>query len=152
MYRVQTKADRINLLEKLRDFIIKFENGSDTGKELEAWRKWNLLGHEKQLKILAEWEKYYKEVQETPIYALFQEQRLAASKNDWGRVKELADQAREMRKNGDDITLTKPTSIDPWEFNHSGTIKCYLEAQEKIKELTNYPDLKKDDELEKVFE
>lgn len=152
--KILTRGQREELYAKLQDkknFLLNDPDNNGSRKVLDAWFKWNRLSHDEQIKILNDWNKYYKEVEETPMYALFQEQRRAASENNWGRVRELADQVREMRKNKDDITLTKPTSIDPWDFNHDMNIKAYNEIEEKIKELTHYTDVKKDTDLEKVF-
>ena len=149
-----TKGQREELYKKLQDeknFLLNDPKGYGSKKVLEAWFRWNRLSHDEQVKILNEWTKYYEEVKETPMYALFQEQRKAAKENNWGRVRELADQAREMRKNGDDITLTKPTSIDPWDFNHNMDIKAYNELDEKLKKLTHYSDVKQDADLKEVF-
>lgn len=107
-------------------------------KFYEEWQKWILLSPDEKQKIRAEWDQYYKDVQETPIYLLFQEQRAASRKGDIKRVKDLADQARQMRENGDINTLPKPKSIDPFEFEHSAFVVSYHRIKNKIAELQQW--------------
>ncbi len=47
--------------------------------------------------------------------------------------------------------MKKPTSIDPWDFNQNMDIKAYIELEEKMKELTNYSEVKQDIDLKEVF-
>ncbi len=138
-------------LKKQREYLLTDPNNLGSREVLEKWFKWNILSHDEQLKVLADWDKYYEDVKETPSYMIFQEQRIAASKNDWGRVKELAQDARKIKENKDYV-LKKPTSIDPWDFNQNMDIKGYLEIEEKMKELTNYSEVKQDIDLKEVFE
>ncbi len=147
------KTQREGLYEKLRekkDFLLNDPDNLGSKEVLEAWFKWNRLSHDEQLKILNYWEKYYEDVKQTPSYMIFQEQREAAAKNDWGRVKELALDAKKIKENKDYV-LAKPTSIDPWDFNHNMDIKAYEDIEEMIKELTHYSDVKKDKDLTDVF-
>lgn len=148
-----TKPQREALYENLknkRNYLLNDPDNLGSRKILEKWFAWNKLSHDKQLKILADWDKYYKEIKETPSYLIFQAQRKAASQGNWVRVKELAKDAAEIKKNKDYV-LQKPTSIDPWDFNQDQDIKGYIEIEEKMKELTNYSSSTIDKELSDVF-
>lgn len=154
MIKPMTKAEREAIYERAKrgiDYLLTDPNNFGTRITLEAWFAWNRLPHDAQLKILTDWDKYYMDVKQTPSYLIFQEQREASRKGDLTRVKELAKDARKIRENKDYV-LKKPTSIDPWEFRHNEAIKAYEQLQEVIKELTNYPDTKNDEDLGKVFE
>lgn len=104
----------------------------DMIKALHAWEE---APQNVKARIINEWDQYYKNVDQTPIYALFQEQREAMSRRDYGRVKELADEARRMREDGNHITLEKPRSIDPFDYQHHPLIKAYRRVNKQIKEL-----------------
>jgi len=148
-----TKPQREALYARLqnqRNYLLNDPDNLGSREILEKWFKWNRLSHDEQLKILAEWDKYYEDIKQTPAYLIFYEQRAAAHKNDWGRVKELSKDAKLIHEKKDYV-LTKPTSIDPWDFNNNMDIKAYLEIEEKMKELTNYSEVKQDMDLKDVF-
>lgn len=148
-----TKSQRESLYAKLknqREYLLTDPDKHGSREMLEKWFKWNRLTHDEQLKILADWDKYYADVKETPSYLIFQEQREAASKGNWLRVKDLAIDAKQIKDNKDYI-LKKPTSIDPWDFNQNQDIKAYLEIENKMKELTNYSEVTQDRDLSEVF-
>jgi len=148
-----TKAEREAMYSRAKkgiDFLLTDPNNWGTRITLEAWFKWNDLSHNDQVKILNDWDKYYEDVKQTPSYMIFQEMRKASRKGNITRVKELANDAKQIRENKDYI-LKKPTSIDPWEFRNNEAIKAYEQLQEVIKELTNYPDNFQDEDLGDVF-
>jgi len=154
MNKPMTKAEREAIYDRSKhalDILLNDPNNIGTRKELEAWFTWNRLSIEEQRKILNAWSKYYEDIKQTPSYLIFQEQRAVSMHGDWARVKELAQDARNIRENKDYV-LKKPTSIDPWEFRHSETIKAYERLQIVIKELTNYPEADQEESLKKVFE
>lgn len=117
---------------------------------ISEWESFIKLTHPEQMKIWADWEKYYQDVKETPSYALFQEQRAAEAKKDWARVKDLAEQAKEMRKNGDHITLKKPSTVDPWEYNY-GVVKFYKDCEKAIEEMNRELNMPELEEASNIF-
>lgn len=131
--------------EKL-DKLIKAKNHLEEGKSPEGskesataiseWRSYWKLPQAQRSKIINDWDNYYKEMKETPMYALFIEQREAAHKGIWSRVKELAEQAKEMQLDGAHITIQKPFFTDPWEFSH-GYVKTFLDLEKRILELSD---------------
>lgn len=130
------KEDRlIRIMRKKNDIEHDYANiHPDSKKEMTAWRKYMDMPYEVKARIKRQWDNYYLEVHKSPICALFQEQRRALTARNFARAKDLADQARQMRENGDVVTVLKPTSIDPWEFNW-GWVKDYLDCEKRIKEL-----------------
>lgn len=131
-----SKKDKATLLRKLNR--LKREMQQDPF--YNDWQVWLLLPDEQKKEIQEKWDKYYEDVKETPIYALFQEQREAARKNNYTRVKELAAESREMRKNGDHITLEKPKATDPFEYNNSTFVHNYRSLKRKISDLNQWED------------
>jgi len=112
---------------------------NESKAQIEAWRYFWKISLDERVKMREEWETYYSEVKETPIYALFMEQRDAMSKNNYARVKDLSKQAKEMYKNGDHITLQKPNYIDPSEFDR-GYVRAYRNIKKAITTLEQETD------------
>lgn len=136
------KEDKLIKTKKLKNSI-EFGNNPESKKMIIAWKEFMKLPYAEQARRRQEWEKYYQEVKHTPIYALFQAQREADARKDSGEVIALAKQAKEMRKNGDHITLLKPKFVDPWEFSQ-GWVKAYEDCIKAIDELNadlNMPDI-----------
>src|ERR1035437_2382728 len=113
------------------DRDLKFKRINEGIQNLEKnkiiidYKKFVNLPHTEQMKIRAVWEKYYEDVKSAPICALFQAQLAAAKINDWGRVKELAKDARLMRENGDNTTLAVPSCPDPAVFDFGEVVMIY---------------------------
>lgn len=153
-YQKLTKKEKEDTLLRIMKHKNDIENDSygkhpDSKREIAAWRKYLALPYGEQARIRRQWMNYYTQVQKTPIYELFQEQRRALFTKNFARAKDLADQARLMRENGDIITLVKPTSIDPWEFDF-GWVKAYNDCEKRIQELRedlNAPELQEQQEV-----
>lgn len=140
----------LKLVRKLRE--IEFDpqgKHPESKKQMTAYKIFMSLPIEQKVSIRQQWTRYYELVKESPIYSLFQEQRIAAKNNDWYRVKELAQDVRLMRENNDIVTIKKPTSIDPWEFDW-GWVKDFHTIEKRIKEIKedlNAPDLAEQNEV-----
>ncbi len=160
MYNKLTNSQKEDKILKLTRLLneIEFDSNPDRDRhahpdsklEIAKWRKFCALPKQDQLKLLEEWKVYYENVKQSPVYDLFQEQRKAMDftkvnnepieeqaklkQERWQRIRELGQQARLMRENGDLNTVTKPSSIDPWEFNQ-GWVKAYKDCEQAIKDL-----------------
>ncbi len=118
---------------------------------LKAYHAWGKLSDKDRQASIKAWRDYYDAVKESPIYALFQAQREAASKGDHRRLKDLASQARVMRLKGDHITLDKPLGIDPWEFNQ-GWVRAWLDCQQEIESLRKDLAIPEQEEAREIWE
>lgn len=131
--------DKIAKLTRLKDDLelnlgYLGNKHSASVEEIKAWKEYCNLSYKEQTERKRAWSDYYENVKETPIYALFQEQKKAMASGNILRVKDLAKQARLMRINGDTETLTKPKFMDPDEFDR-GWVKAYRDYDWMIKQL-----------------
>ncbi len=142
-----TNKQKEDLILKLtrKKYDIEFDKTNshpESKKQMDAYKIFMSLTLDQKVSIRQAWSKYYEDVIQSPIYQLFKEQQEASKKGNWVRVRELAQDARSMRENNDLITLKKPTSIDPWEFDY-GWVKDYMNLTKEIQELReeiNAPD------------
>lgn len=153
-----TKKEQENKLAKLIKFKKEIEFNNNVNRNhpesvilIKNWKEFIKLHPKVQDNVRMQWKNYYNSVYESPIYALYSEQRIAARKNDWGRVKELADQARQMRENGHHISLTKPIGIDPWEYDY-GWVKAYKDVEQAIQELNEDMNIESELEAREVWQ
>lgn len=144
------KEDKFFRLKRLKDEL-EFDNNPkrehpESKRVIVSWKAFLKLPYSEQEKIRKEWDQYYAEVKLTPIYLMLQAQKEAyrtmISKSEWPeernkakqRFTELAKESRLMRENGDDITLPKPKSIDPWEYDKNW-VKAYKDCEKAISDL-----------------
>lgn len=142
MITKQTREQKELLLAKAREAQRRLELGmkpwgnAESRTILAEWRKFNKLPSYKQQQMRDEWNKYFEDVSFSPIYQLVQAQKEAMRDGNWARVKDLADQSKQMREDGALNTVTKPQGIDPMEFDRSSTMKAYWDCENVIKELS----------------
>lgn len=133
---IKEKENRLINIIKLRDDIehdYKKEH-PESIEMLKAYHSFEKLSDKQRQENIKAWNEYYAAVKETPIYALFKEQREAARQENTPRLKDLALQARQMKAKGDHITLEKPKGIDPWEFNQ-GWVMAWKDCIKEIELL-----------------
>lgn len=130
---------------------IKEPHGNEESKKMISdWKKFCKMSIAEQNKIRAEWEQYYKDVQETPIYMLFKAMGEANNRKDYGEVKALALEAKKMREDNIHAVLDKPLFTDPWEF-YRGWVKAYENYEQLIIELNEESDMPELQEAANVF-
>lgn len=126
-----SKDAKKHIIDKLRTEKYHLEQDNF----IHAWKKFLGLPVQEQLAIRNEWNQYYLKVRGTIAYEIFQEQKKALSEGNIKRVKELADDARQMLIDND-FELKKPISIDPFEFDFGYKVKRYKWIEAKILELS----------------
>jgi hypothetical protein len=130
--------DKINKLVRKKNNLesgLEPDGNKDSAKIIAQWKSFMKFPIPEQTRIRVEWDKYYSEVKESPIYALVMEQRNAASKNNWIRVIDLAEQAKQMKLDGNHTTIPKPLFPDPWDFSF-GYVRDYISLERRIIELS----------------
>jgi len=118
-------------VKKLEDILFTYEFEDKT---YLAYQKWLRLDPEQKNRIIKEWNDYYKKCQDSEIGKLFQEARIALKAKQWDKVKELSNKAKEMEF----VPITKPSSIDPYFFEHE--LSGYYLTKSKLKDLKNTVD------------
>lgn len=145
MWNKKTKAEKQDLLIRAKLILDSMEQGKhphgtkEGARIIRDFHIWNRLPSTEKGRIAAAWNTYYEDVKYSPIYLIVQEQRLAAAKGDWARVRDLAQQAQEMREDGSLITLPVPEFTDPSEFSQGSVISAYKKLLRQIEEMTGYP-------------
>lgn len=117
---------------------------------IASWRAYCRLPAPEQVKQLTAWDEYHKAVKTTLVYAMVQEQSLALKKKDLARVRELAGQVKQLKKEGKLFQLTPPAFPDPWKFNY-GWVKAYQNTERKIKELKAELDAPEIEEMKEIW-
>ena len=120
------KFQKKKKLEKLEKQRLQCE---EAYFRLMAFRK---LPYVEQQKIREEWDKYYKDVKDTPVYAMYCLMKEAFLKNDFGGVKVLSNTLREMKENEEVSTIAKPRSSDPYELENNVHANAYLNVVDAI--------------------
>lgn len=137
-YNKLTKQEKQMKLGKLQRERLFMENDPISKKMLSEWHKFLQLSPTEKKRRRDAWESYYKLVNESTMALLLREQQLALQQQNFARVKQLAEEAYQMIKNNDNVTLPKPDFIDPFEFDYGVVCMSYKNLQKAIKELTDY--------------
>lgn len=117
-----------------------------------AWHKYQALTVLEQQVIEKRWEQYYRDVQETPIYLLYQAQRRALAQGQTSQVKALAEEARLLRESGNNVVLQQPSSVDPAEFFMGIWVRGYRNIIDGIKKLETELYGQKGEEIKEIFQ
>lgn len=138
-------------LDKLLGRLQKIRANLEKTFAVREWKKFLSLSYAEQNKIRKEWDNYYSEVRESPIYALYQAQKNALLQNRLYDVKELANEAKRMREDENSRTVEKPKYTDPFVYDFGATVRAYRETERRIKELLDTAVEDDSKELSSIF-
>lgn len=132
----QSKKQRKETMQKIQTNKIDYAKRKELYENIESVKKYvtymNYTPAERH-RIWKAWEVFYKEVQFTPSYAMFQEQRKAFRENNMARVKDIGKQAGQMLRDPEYKWLTKPHPIEPESLYHDQSVIGYINLLEEIK-------------------
>lgn len=135
-YLVKQKVEKVKQLKEVLGTLLD---------KLEVQQYLNLLKlpYEEQKSMEREWDVYFDEVREGPIYALFREQKEALDKGDLAKAKDALGEIRQAI--AEMPRVPKPRGFDPKRVRVSGEVNQYLRVKEMIETLEKEISTESDD-------
>lgn len=121
----------MNKTQNHTEIIHKYQN-------LEKVIWWNEYIKKSEIEkesLVHRWSEYYKQCAQTTEAELFRETKKALFENNLPRVRELANQAREMLANGF-FELPKPSKYDPSIVKNESKVAQYLRSKDVVDNAT----------------
>lgn len=132
------KEDKMFRLTQRKAILENDPNKTGSGVLIAYMKNFSKLPYPEQMLRRQEWDEYYQKVRSESIsYQIFKQQCEAAKKNDWKKVKELSEEIRQMRANGDLVLMSTPKHIDPFEIDNGTFCREYRFIEKEIYILTS---------------